>query len=102
MIQAVNSRQDHALTTNFFLLRRQSLRSNCILRRSPGVSLERVKILREGFIKAMTDPALLDETKKKRLEADPSPGDEVEALAKESMSQPPEIIEIMKKLLGHE
>ncbi|NIM06204.1 MAG: hypothetical protein GTO55_07590, partial [Armatimonadetes bacterium] len=51
-------------------------------------------------MKAMTDPALLDETKKKRLEADPSSGDEVEALAKESMSQPPEIIENMKKLLG--
>ncbi len=68
----------------------------------PGVPPERVTILREAFMKAMTDPALLDETKKKRLEADPSSGDEVEALAKESMSQPPEIIESMKKLLGHE
>jgi hypothetical protein len=42
---------------------------------------------------------VLDEAKKKGLDIDPTPGDELEALAKEVSSQPQEIIERMKKIL---
>jgi tripartite-type tricarboxylate transporter receptor subunit TctC len=59
-----------------------------------------VKILREAFMKAMTDPELLDDAKKKRLELDPVSGEELETLAKEIMTQPAEVIARMKKLLG--
>jgi tripartite-type tricarboxylate transporter receptor subunit TctC len=66
----------------------------------PGLPPERVKILRAAFMNTVKDPAFLDEVKKKKLEADPSSGEEVEQLAKEAIAQPPEVIERMKKLLG--
>ncbi|MGH7845374.1 MAG: Bug family tripartite tricarboxylate transporter substrate binding protein [Candidatus Binatia bacterium] len=66
----------------------------------PGVANERVKILREAFMKTMKDPAFLDDVKKKKLAADPVPGDELEIMAKEIVSQPPEIAGRMKKILG--
>ena len=67
---------------------------------TPGIPAERVKILREAFIKAVNDPELLDDAKKKRLELDPVSGEELEALGREIVAQPPEVIERMKKLLG--
>lgn len=66
----------------------------------PAVPAERVKILREAFAKTMNDPAFLADVKKKKLEADPVSGDELEPLAKEIMAQPPELIEQMKQILG--
>lgn len=66
----------------------------------PGIPAERVRALREAFMKTMSDPAFLEEVKKKKLEADPSSGEELEALAKEAVAQPPEVIERMKKILG--
>jgi hypothetical protein len=67
---------------------------------APGVPPDRVKILREAFTKTMSDPAFLEEVKKKKLEADPSGGEEIETIAKEAVAQPREIIERMKKVLG--
>lgn len=66
----------------------------------PGVPAERVKILREAFMKTVKDPAFLDDVKKKKLAADPVPGDELEVMAKDMVSQPPEVAERMKKILG--
>ena len=62
---------------------------------------ERVKIIRDAFNKAMADPQLVAEAKKKRLEVDPTGGEELQTLAKEIMSQPPEVIERMKALLAN-
>ena len=59
-----------------------------------------MKILREGFRKTMTDPAFLADVKARKLEVDPDNGEELEALAKEIVSQPREIIDRMKKLLA--
>jgi len=67
---------------------------------TPGIPSDRVKILREAFSKAVSDPELLAEAKKKQLEVDPTTGEELEALAKEVVAQPLEVIERMKKLLG--
>jgi tripartite-type tricarboxylate transporter receptor subunit TctC len=64
----------------------------------PGVPPERVKILREAFMKTMRDPVFLEDMRKKKLEADPAGGDEVEAIAKEAVTQPREVIEQMKKI----
>lgn len=36
----------------------------------------------------------------KKLAADPSSGEELEAIAKEAMAQPREVVEQMRKLLG--
>lgn len=67
---------------------------------SPGVHEERVKILREAFMKAASGPDFLADAKKKKLEVEPIRGEELEALAKQVTAQPPEVIERMKKLLG--
>jgi tripartite-type tricarboxylate transporter receptor subunit TctC len=66
----------------------------------PGIAAERLNILREAFMKLMADLDFLADIKKRGLEAEPSTGEELEKLAKEVMSQPPEVIERMKKLLG--
>ncbi len=66
----------------------------------PSMRPEHVKVLREAFTKTVKDPAFLAEAKNKKLDIDPSSGEEVEALAKEVMSQPPEVIERLKKLMG--
>jgi len=65
----------------------------------PGMTVERVNVLRAGFTKAMSDPALLAEAQKRKWDLDPTPGEDLEAIAKEVMDQPPEVIERMKKLL---
>src|SRR5215471_344621 len=67
---------------------------------TPGIPPERVKILREAFDKTMKDPAFLDEIKKRKFELEPTSGGELESIVKEAMSQPPDIIEKMKKILG--
>jgi tripartite-type tricarboxylate transporter receptor subunit TctC len=66
----------------------------------PNMRPEHVKILREAFTKTVKDPAFLAETKNKKLDINPSTGEEVEALTKEVMSQPPDVIERLKKLMG--
>src|SRR5688500_12625899 len=65
----------------------------------PGMSADRVKVLRDAFSKAMSDPALLADAQKRKWDLDPLTGEELEATAKEIMVQPPEVIERMKKLL---
>ena len=66
----------------------------------PGMRPEHVKILREAFHKTLHDATFLEEVKSKKLDAEYTSGEETEALAKEIMSQRPEIIERLKKVLG--
>ena len=66
---------------------------------TPGIPPERVKILRDAFAKTMRDPEFRDEIKRRQYELDSTPGEELEALAKEVIVQPGEVIERMRKLL---
>lgn len=66
----------------------------------PGMPAERVNLLREAFAKTMNDPALLADVQKRRWDLDPTSGEELEAIAKETAVQPPEVIERMKKFLA--
>jgi tripartite-type tricarboxylate transporter receptor subunit TctC len=66
----------------------------------PGVPADRVKILRGAFMKALADPELLAHAEKQNVEIEPTSGEELEALAKEVMAHPTEVIERVKKLLG--
>lgn len=68
----------------------------------PGVPAERVKILRDAFDKAIKDPALLAEAEKRRLEIDATSAQEMEALAKDVMATPPDVVARMRKLLGED
>ena len=65
----------------------------------PGIPVERLKTLREAFMKLMVDPAFLADIKRRGLEVEPSTGEELEKLAKEVMAQPPEVIERVQKLM---
>jgi tripartite-type tricarboxylate transporter receptor subunit TctC len=68
---------------------------------TPGTPPERVKILREAFGKTLKDPELLAEAKKARMEVEHTPGEELEALIKDVLDQPPEVVDQAKKLLGN-
>ena len=65
----------------------------------PGIPADRLKIFREAFLKTMKDPELLAEAKRKNFDITPSTGEELEALAKVVMAQPPEIVERVKILM---
>jgi tripartite-type tricarboxylate transporter receptor subunit TctC len=66
----------------------------------PGVPAEQVKILRAAYAKALTNSDLVADAKKQGLEPELIPGEEIAGLAREVMTQPPEIIAAMKKLMG--
>jgi tripartite-type tricarboxylate transporter receptor subunit TctC len=56
--------------------------------------------LREAYAKALKDPELLAEAKKRSWDVDPLTGEELQSLATEIVAQPPEVIERMKWVLG--
>ena len=66
----------------------------------PGLAADRLKTLRDGFQKTMTDPAFLADVKTRKLEADLDSGEQLEVIAKEAVNQPREVVDRMKKLLG--
>ena len=66
----------------------------------PATPGDPVKIIRQAFSKTINDPEVKADAEKKKLEIDPASGEELEALAKEVITQTPEIIERMKKMLG--
>jgi len=67
----------------------------------PGMAPDRVATLRDGFMKALADPELVIEAQKRNWELEPVSGQELEAIAKKVVVQPPEVIEGMKKILAH-
>jgi len=66
----------------------------------PGIPAEQVKILRTAYAKALTSPELLADAKKQGLDVELIHGDDLEALAKEVMNQPADVIASMKKVMG--
>lgn len=67
---------------------------------TPGIPVERVNLLREAYTKMLKDPEFVADANKRQWEINPVAGERLETLAKEVISQPPEIIEQMKKILG--
>jgi tripartite-type tricarboxylate transporter receptor subunit TctC len=67
---------------------------------TPGLPLDRARILRDAYAKTMKDPDFLDEAKKRGWELKPVSGEDLEALAKEVVDQPPEVVDWLKKLLA--
>ncbi|MGH7828106.1 MAG: Bug family tripartite tricarboxylate transporter substrate binding protein [Candidatus Binatia bacterium] len=65
----------------------------------PKTPADKVKIIREAFAKTIQDEAVAADAKKSKLEIDPSTAEELERLAKEVVTQPPDIVARMKKLL---
>jgi tripartite-type tricarboxylate transporter receptor subunit TctC len=68
---------------------------------TPGTPSERVKILREAYVKTLNDPEVLAEAKKARMDVEPTSGEELESLVKEIFDSPPEVLERVKKILAN-
>ncbi|HSC41924.1 MAG TPA: tripartite tricarboxylate transporter substrate-binding protein [Candidatus Binatia bacterium] len=68
---------------------------------TPGIPADRIKILRDAFNATMKDPEFLADIDKRQFDLDPVPGEELEKIVKDVMSQPPDVIARMKKLLGN-
>jgi tripartite-type tricarboxylate transporter receptor subunit TctC len=66
----------------------------------PGVPNDRLKILREAYRRALKDPDLLEEAKRRNWSAEYIAGEELQRLAKEVIDQPPQLINRVKELLG--
>jgi tripartite-type tricarboxylate transporter receptor subunit TctC len=67
----------------------------------PGVSADRLKVLREAYGNTLKDPALIADIKKQEYDFDPVSGEELQSLAKTVVNQPPQVIEKLKKILGN-
>lgn len=67
---------------------------------TPGIPVDRVKILRDAYTKTLNDPDFVGEANKRGWSLNPATGEELEALAKEVINQPPEVVDWLKKLLG--
>ncbi|HKY07495.1 MAG TPA: tripartite tricarboxylate transporter substrate-binding protein [Candidatus Binatia bacterium] len=65
----------------------------------PGTPADRVNILREAYVKSMSNPELLAEAKKARMDVEPVTGEQLQALAKRVMNQPPAVLKRVKKIL---
>ena len=66
----------------------------------PGLPADRLKILRDAYEKTMNEEQIRDEVKKRNYEFNPVDGEELQSLAGELTSQPPEVIERLKKVLS--
>ena len=68
---------------------------------TPGTPPDRVKILREAYVKVLNDPKARDEAKRSRMDLEPTSGEELEVLIKEIFDAPPNVITRAKKILAN-
>lgn len=67
---------------------------------TPGTPPEGVKILRDALLKTLSDPDVVAEAQKARMDIDPTSGKQLESL-KEIFGSPPDVLERVKKILGN-
>jgi tripartite-type tricarboxylate transporter receptor subunit TctC len=67
---------------------------------TPGLPAERLKLLRDGYAKMFADPEFVEDVTKKGWEPRPVSGEELGALAKEVVNQPPEVSAALKRILS--
>ena len=71
---------------------------NFVTAAPPEIPMDRVKILRDAYAKALKEPDLLEEGKRRNWEVELIRGEELETLAKEVIDQPPEVVERVKEI----
>lgn len=62
----------------------------------PGIPEDRLQVLREAYMAALTDPALLAEARQLGIPIAPATGEEVEAQVKSALNQPPETLALLQ------
>ena len=65
----------------------------------PGMSADLARTIRDGYAKMLRDPEFSAEVKKRRYDLEPVSWEEMQSLAKEVTSQPPDVVERVKKIL---
>jgi tripartite-type tricarboxylate transporter receptor subunit TctC len=65
---------------------------------TPGTPADRIKILREAYLKTFEDAEVAQEAKKSRLDLQALPGAEVETQIRDVMNQPKDVVARVKKL----
>jgi tripartite-type tricarboxylate transporter receptor subunit TctC len=66
----------------------------------PATPAEVTKTLRDAFMKSLTDPALLADATKSKLQITAVSGEEITKIAREVIDQPPDVIDRIKKILA--
>lgn len=67
----------------------------------PAMAADLARMIREGVANTFKDPEFVAEVKKRRYDLEPVSAEEMQALAREVVSQPPDVIERMRKLLDN-
>jgi tripartite-type tricarboxylate transporter receptor subunit TctC len=65
---------------------------------TPGIPPDRVKVLREAYLKALKEPEVIAEAKQRRLDLDALSGAELEGFMRDAVNQPREVVERVRKL----
>jgi hypothetical protein len=58
----------------------------------PGVPTERLSALRKAFDATLRDPGFLADARQQKLDVDPVPGDQIQALVRDVYASPPAVI----------
>jgi tripartite-type tricarboxylate transporter receptor subunit TctC len=66
----------------------------------PDVPADRVAMLRAAFDKAVADPKLIAEAKKREVTLNPSKGAEIQQIVRDTIATPKEVVDQLRKLLG--
>jgi hypothetical protein len=65
----------------------------------PAMSPDLVRTIRDGYAKTLKDPEFVEEVKKRRYDLEPVAAEEMQTLAKEVVTQPPDVLERVRRLL---
>jgi tripartite-type tricarboxylate transporter receptor subunit TctC len=68
---------------------------------SPATPPERTKLLRDAFMKSMSDPALLEEAKQRKMDITAVSGEQLAKIARDVIDQPPDVLERIRQILSH-
>ena len=66
----------------------------------PGMAADLARTIRTGYEKMLKDPEFIAEVKKRRYDLEPVSWEEMQNLAKEVTTQPPDVMERVKKILA--
>ena len=66
----------------------------------PGIPAERAAALRRAFMETMEDPEFLADMKKRNLNVEPLPGEEVQKIVAADAATPRELVEQAKRYIG--
>jgi tripartite-type tricarboxylate transporter receptor subunit TctC len=65
----------------------------------PGIPEDRLEALREAYLASLSDPEFLAETEKLGIPVEPMGGEEVEQAVRAALDRPPEVTQVIAKLL---